>query len=204
MRRFAQSGSFALALLSAVAVLALALLAAGVWAPSLIVFPPEARAVFRARDVARLAGAKDEYDRWCALPRAALANAVDGDRAAAESQAQEVLAMAPKYAKDWNYGNALHYGNLALGHLALQHGDRRAAVARLLAAGDTPGSPQLDSFGPRMSLARELLLAGERDAVLDYIDRTLRFWSMSWGTGTVWKIAIRLGFTPGFGSHTGS
>lgn len=204
MRRVAQAGSAALLLLGALACLAVVVLAAGVWMPSFVAYPPDIRAEFHARDRARLAEAGTEYDRWCALPHAALANAIDGDRLAAESQARELLALAPKYAKDWNYGNALHQGNLALGHVALQQGDRRAAVAYLLAAGDTPGSPQLDSFGPRMSLARELLLAGERDAVLDYIDRTTRFWTLSWGTDTAWKIAIRLGFTPGFGAHASS
>lgn len=91
--------------------------------------------------------------------------------------------------------------HLAFGHVALRAGDRAAARVHLLAAGDTPGSPQLDSFGPVMSLAREMLLAGEREAVLDYIERTRRFWKADFGATAIWESAIRLGQTPGFGAN---
>lgn len=61
----------------------------------------------------------------------------------------------------WNSGNRIHHGNLILGRIALTQGDVAEAKTRLLAAGKTPGSPQLNSFGPNMMLAKELLELGE-------------------------------------------
>lgn len=163
--------------------------------------PPALQERSRAESIARLAAARDDYDRWCALPSAALAHALRGNAPEATALARETLALVPRYAKDWNHGNAIHKANLALGHVALRSGDREAAKAYLLAAGDTPGSPQLDSFGPDMSLARELLRAGERETVLDYLDRVNRFWALDFGAVATWKIAIGLGFSPGFGAN---
>ena len=183
------------------AVIAVSLVAVGVWYPRSTAMPPPFRAEWRERSLAALAAANDDYKRWVSLPSAALALSMDGDPAQATAIARETLALAPKYERDWNHGNALHKANLALGHLALRAGDREGARAFLKAAGDTPGSPQLDSFGPNMSLASAMLEAGEREAVLDYIERTTRFWKLSWGTATFWQVAIRLGFKPGFGPH---
>src|SRR5438046_1216100 len=65
--------------------------------------------------------------------------------------------------KAWYYGNVVHEANQILGLAALQQGNVRLARHYLLAAGKTPGSPQLDSFGPNMVLAQKLLERGERD-----------------------------------------
>jgi hypothetical protein len=81
----------------------------------------------------------------------------------AESYAQRLLNMAPDYPKSWNYGNAIFHGNAILGRVALQHGNVKEANRYLLAAGATPGSPQLDSFGPNMKLAQGLLQKGQTD-----------------------------------------
>ncbi len=73
---------------------------------------------------------------------------------------RQYLAQAERYHSDWNYGNAIHDGNQFLGLVRLRQGDIEAAKEHLLAAGLSPGSPQLDSFGPSMVLARELLERG--------------------------------------------
>jgi hypothetical protein len=57
--------------------------------------------------------------------------------------------------KGWNYGNIIHKANQILGRCALREGKPADAKMHLLAAGATPGSPQLDSFGPQMQLAGE-------------------------------------------------
>src|SRR5437762_13634578 len=97
-----------------------------------------------------LKSAKDEYSRWCALGEAAKASLDRGHDADAKSFAEEMERLTPKYPKDWNYGNAIHDSNIVLGRLALKAGDVEAAKKRLLAAGHSSGSPQLDSFGPDM------------------------------------------------------
>jgi hypothetical protein len=49
------------------------------------------------------------------------------------------------------------------------NGDIEEAKKQLLLAGKTPSSPQLNSFGPNMILAKELLDKGEKDTVLHYL-----------------------------------
>ena len=78
---------------------------------------------------------------------------------------------------DWNYGNLIHHAHILRGKVLLQRGDVPAATAELVAAGATPGSPQLDSFGPDFSLAWALLLANQDDAILSYLHAVARFWS---------------------------
>jgi hypothetical protein len=45
-----------------------------------------------------------------------------GDLKKASQYANELLATAPKFQKDWNYGNAIHKGNIVLGRIALKEG----------------------------------------------------------------------------------
>lgn len=73
--------------------------------------------------------------------------------------------------------DSVHHANIIRGKAHLALGDAAASQAALLAAGDVPGSPVLDSFGPDLSLAWDLLRAGQDDAVIDYLHRISRFWS---------------------------
>jgi hypothetical protein len=116
----------------------------------------------------------------------------------ATAYANELLLSAPKYRKDWNYGNAIHDGNLVLGLLAVRAGNVPAARQYLLEAGSTPGSPQLNSFGPDMSLAKALLEKGEREAVLEYFSRCSAFWAMGKDRLEEWSATVRGGGIPGF------
>lgn len=90
--------------------------------------------------------------------------------------AERYLSVAAENTKDWNYGNAIHHANLLLGRIALKEGDVETAKTYLLKAGQTPGSPQLNSFGPNMALAKELLEMGETLVVLEYLDLCTKFW----------------------------
>lgn len=76
----------------------------------------------------------------------------------------------------WDYGNAAHYSHVALGRYALSQGDLARAKEELREAGRTPGSPQLDSFGPDLVLAAEVLASGGRAEVLEYLKECRRFW----------------------------
>jgi hypothetical protein len=128
-------------------------------------------------------------------------NVEAGSTEKAKSYAEELLRLAPKYSKDWNYGNALHKGNLTLGRLSVRSGDLENAKKYLLEAGRTPGSPQLNSFGPNMALAKELLEKGERSAVLEYFGLCGNFWEMGGQKLREWSALVKDGITPDFGGN---
>lgn len=106
--------------------------------------------------------------------------------------------MLEENVADWNHGNRIHFGNLILGRIALLEGNIEEAKSRLLAAGETPGSPQLNSFGPDMALASELLKLGEADIVLEYLSLCLDFWESGYGDLEDWIARIESGGTPHF------
>ena len=153
------------------------------------------------RAKAELATAEQEFERFYALPDAALSSFELGHYSDADAYARELLALVPRYRQDWNYGNAVHDGHVVLGRLALQAGDREAAIQHLSAAAQTPGSPQLNSFGPNMTLARDLLLAGEEGAVRRYFEQVEAFWDMGRGRLNEWRAAVDAGEIPDFGSN---
>lgn len=116
-----------------------------------------------------------------------------------EADATALLEEAEQFRGDWNYGNAVHYGHTALGLAAVMRGDVKEAARQLLQAGATPGSPQLDSFGPTFALAQRLLAEGERVAVLAYFDLCARFWQLGRGRLDSWRRQLHAGETPEFG-----
>jgi hypothetical protein len=59
--------------------------------------------------------------------------------------ARDYLELAAEFRKDWNYGNAIHDAHQLLGLVCLKDGDLKGAKDHLLAAGASPGSPQLNS-----------------------------------------------------------
>ncbi len=151
--------------------------------------------------IAKLKGAKDEYSRWCALNAAAKESIEEGNDAEAKSYAEELQGLAPKYTKDWNYGNAIQDINLVLGRLALKAGDVESAKKHLLAAGASRGSPQMDTFGPNMTLARDLAAKGEKAVVLEYFELCRKFWEMHDGKLDEWKKDVEQGRAPNFGAN---
>jgi hypothetical protein len=127
-----------------------------------------------------------------------------GDYDKAETYANELLSDANTYRTNWNYGNAIFHGNMILGRVALKRDNNVSrAESYLLAAGKTPGSPQLMSFGPNMSLANDLLIAGERETVLEFIDECSKFWKADGGKLSDWKTTIQGSGTPNFAPNLG-
>jgi tetratricopeptide (TPR) repeat protein len=124
-----------------------------------------------------------------------------GELAKAETRANQLLALAAEFRSSWNYGNAVHHGNLVIGRILLRRGEIEAAKRRLLEAGGTPGSAQLDSFGPNMSLAKELLERGEKEIVLGYFQRCASFWKMDYGKLARWRAEVEAGRIPNFGAN---
>jgi len=124
-----------------------------------------------------------------------------GDINKAEGYSRALLQMASQYPGDWNYGNAVYYGNFVLGRIAVQQGNLVQAGQYLLAAGATPGSPQLNSFGPNMTLAQELLAKGQSDVVLQYFALCKNFWKMDRGKLDEWSATVRGGGVPDLSSN---
>lgn len=109
------------------------------------------------------------------------------------------MTLLPKFPSDWNYGNAVQDGNLVLGRIAVKEGRITQAKEHLIAAGNSPGSPQMNSFGPDLSLAKDLLAKGERDVVIQYLELCRRFWKLHEGRLDRWIREIGDGKVPDFG-----
>ena len=148
---------------------------------------------------ARVEGAATDLERFAFLPTLAKAAFELGAIDEAEARARESLDLATAFPNDWNYGNAIHDGHSVLGRVALARGDVSAAKQELLEAGRTPGSPQLGSFGPNVSLARDLLSRSEVSTVVEYFRLCLAFWEMEDGKIAHWIRLAESSEMPEFG-----
>ena len=143
------------------------------------------------------------YFRWLLLSGVGMRRLDWGRLEVARCYARELLGDAQHHELDWNYGNAIHKGHTILGLADLREGDRDGAKHHLVRAGQTPGSPQLDTFGPNMRLAEELLQVGETEAVLEYLSVCAAFWDEEFGRDRLscWSDAVRSGSIPKFGAN---
>jgi hypothetical protein len=134
--------------------------------------------------------------RYHALARSAQQALDAGENGIALAEATGLLRLSAELPRDWNFGNAVHEGNRILGHLALQRGDVQSAKEYLLKSGATFGSPQLNSFGPPLTLADELLRQGETSVVIEYLQQCSRFWKSREPTIRNWIERIQAGERP--------
>lgn len=159
-------------------------------------------------------------DKFYRLTRSAPQKYMDGDKVAATEQANELLAMAPSFRQSWNFGNAVHAAHLVLGRIAADAGQMAEAKRHLFeSVSSLPytfeqgkqqpweepirkrpyrASPQMDTFGPDMSLALVLLNKGEKEAVLKYFELCGKFWSMGDKHLERWRANIQAGEIPEF------
>jgi len=164
---------------------------------------PEAR-----RDIA--ARAYEEYSRAYSmsggdrykpfiltrLPEAAFEA---GDLKHAREWALEILSQAAGNQRP-TLLDGVHHAQIVLGRVALVNGDLKEAKERLMLAGQTAGSPALNSFGPNMALAKELLDKGERETVIKYFQECAAFW-MQKDKLDQWTAQVKAGETPQFGAN---
>ena len=149
----------------------------------------------------RLEAAPSGENRFYALDDAAKESFDVGKIEDARKYATELLTMAPNFQQDWNYGNAIQDGNIVLGRIALRDDKTEEAKQFLLNAGKSRGSPQMNSFGPNMSLAKDLLQKGEKDVVLEYFELCRKFWTMDNGRLNEWAKEVKDGKIPDFGAN---
>lgn len=136
------------------------------------------------------------------LARLAKAAFDAGEYTHAAQYAREAIAAAGQGVFWWT-GDAIHQGNIVLGRLALRRGDVDEARRDLLAAGRTPGSSSLNSTGPNMALASDLLDKGESAAVIQYLEECGTFWNGNRGKLAEWIALIKAGIKPDFGANLG-
>jgi tetratricopeptide (TPR) repeat protein len=158
----------------------------------------EAKAALAALEQARAMVPPAEQGLPTRLPMAAFDA---GDLVKARAYATQLLEAARTSSRSWDYGNAIHQANLVLGRIAVTEGRLSDAATFLLAAGATPGSPQLDSFGPNMTLARDLLERGDAASVLKYFELCGKFWKMGGERLAAWTAQVQSGRVPQFGAH---
>lgn len=99
-------------------------------------------------------------------------------------------------------GGPFHDAHMVLGRIAVREGRVDEAVASLLAAArGNRGDPGMDSFGPNMSLAKDLLEQGRQEAVLQYFELCRGFWKHGPKRLDQWTAAIKAGTPPDFGPN---
>ena len=153
------------------------------------------------RAIEKLNQTVTKTERFYALGDAAKAAYNVGNMDQARYLTEELQRMMAEYSDDWNYGNAVHDVHVVLGRLAISEGRIEAAKAHLLEAGKSPGSPQLKTFGPNMSLARDLLQNGEKEVVLKYFKLCAKFWSKKSSKLPKWTQEVQEGLIPDFGAN---
>lgn len=138
-------------------------------------------------------------ERWVTLKQLPVTAFEAGDLKHAREWAIEILNQAATN-QNPTLADPVHHAQIVLGRIALVNGDVQEAKERLVLAGQTAGSPSLKSFGPNMSLAKELLEKGERDAVIKYFEECASFWKDQ-GKLAQWTTQVRAGETPQFGAN---
>jgi hypothetical protein len=110
------------------------------------------------------------------LKKLAIQSLTAGDTKAATQYAGEWLNNNTNQ-KAYYYGTTVHDANQIMGVAALKEGRVADAKSYLLKAGATRGSPGLNSSGPNMVLAQQLLEKKEAEAVIEYLDLVAKFWA---------------------------
>ena len=101
--------------------------------------------------------------------------------------------------RDNMFGQFFHDGHVVLGRVSLKDGNVEQAKTHLLQAGGTTGGGTLTSFGPNMSLAKELAERGERSTVMAYLELCRRFWQGP--QLNQWIQTLKNGQVPNFGAN---
>ena len=146
----------------------------------------------------QLAAANSPELRFSALGEAAKQSFDAGKVADARKYAEELMTLLPSFRQDQKYGNAVHDANLTLGRITVREGRLDDAKRHLIESVRTPGARMMD-YGPDMSLAKDLLEKGERQAVLDYFALCRKFWNS--GRLDEWSQQVQEGKIPDFGPN---
>lgn len=125
-----------------------------------------------------------------------------------QSLAGELLAVAPYYSSNWNYGNAIFDGHMAFASCDVKDKKIESALSHLNEAAKTPGSPQLSTFGPPyhdMSVLSDLLREGHKKEVTTFLSSLKRFWDSEFSQDyfDFWEKEIEQNRIPKFDASEG-
>ncbi|MGH9550263.1 MAG: hypothetical protein ACRD3W_12855, partial [Terriglobales bacterium] len=113
----------------------------------------------------------------------------------AAEAANQVFVLAEEDKEGIFYAGAINSAHATLGLIVLREGDRKKASSHLLDSLKGVGSPERSFlFEPDRQLVGELYHAGERKAVLNYLDRLELIWHP--GQVQFWKKKIAEGESP--------
>ena len=132
------------------------------------------------------------------LPYLARLAFVAGDFDKAKRYANEALSEAAQLRQPTVRTAATYGSHQVLGRILLRQQDLAGAKQELSASAETSGTPTERTFGPNMLFARELLQAGEPEAVLDFLEKVKPFWTPGVARINAWESAIRDGTIPDF------
>jgi hypothetical protein len=152
------------------------------------------------KSVIELENAKTEVDRFRILDKAAKSSFKFKKYDKAKNYAEELLVLSQKHKNEVIYGSAIYDSHVVLGRLALLDGKPEQAIYHLFEAAKTPGDAALASFGPDMSLAKDLLEKGYKEPVIEFLIRCKSFWEFDEGKVDRWVKEINEGKMPDFGT----
>lgn len=95
----------------------------------------------------------------------------------------------------------INTSNSIKGRIALLNNQLELAKSHLIKSGQIKSSPTLGSFGPNMSLAKDLLQLGESKIVIEYLELCKLFWEHDSGQIEKWKEQISNNQIPNFGGN---
>lgn len=139
-----------------------------------------------------------DIDAHTILPDIIWENYYKGNYDTAKIYADNLLRINSALDKFWNTGNAIHHAHTVIGLISLARGNIESAKNHLLKSFKTSGSPQLNTFGPKLSLAKGLYEHGEDEVVIKFLSGCSKFWRMDNGHIEKWINDINEGRTPNF------
>jgi hypothetical protein len=110
------------------------------------------------------------------------------------------LLMLARTVRDERQGSAIYFANMRLASLAIVEGDRRAAVKYMLTASRAPASEELaySRHVASWKVVRRLLDQGERESVIEFLERMANTSVVDRASLHEWAAAVRRGEMPNF------
>lgn len=138
------------------------------------------------------------------LYRLALSTFESGDLETAKRHSEQLLNNFPPLPEAggnereqlWMAWDIYRSTHLLLGRIHLVMNDLDSAGLHLVQAGEAPTTPALESYGPDLSLARDLLTLGANGPVLKFLSALGTRWKAGKSRTETWEMDIRRGVVP--------